>query len=437
MKTVDISLAAIEDITPDAQNARLHTEEQIGEIAASIRTFGWTNPIIVDEADCIVAGHGRFFAAQQIFADGGLIRFPGSGGQELPAGLVPVINCSGWSEHERTAYMLADNQLVLNSTWDADLLAEQLRTLQDAEIDLGAIGFSTEDLATYLNGGKRPQTEPDEVPEPTPTIVCKLGDAWVLGDHRLVCGDSTKAQTVALLLDGAKPHLMVTDPPYGVEYDASFRNGIRRADGSIVGARAVGKVENDDRADWREAWDLFPGCVAYVWHAALFSSIVEDSLIASDFDLRASIVWVKNQFAIGRGHYHWQHEQCGYVVRKGKSAHWCGDRKQSTVWEIDKPRKSETGHSTQKPVECMRRPIVNNSKPGDALYEPFCGSGTTMIAAEMEGRRAYCMELSPEYCDVIIRRWQNFTGETAYIVGDDGRSFDDLALEATEEIKAD
>jgi DNA modification methylase len=205
---------------------------------------------------------------------------------------------------------------------------------------------------------------------------------------------------------------MVTDPPYGVEYDPSFRNEtLNRGTDSA----RIGEVLNDDRADWREAWQLFPGDVAYVWHAATRAYEVEGSLRACAFEVRAVIAWVKPNFAIGRGHYHWQHEPALYAVRKGATGHWQGARDQSTVWSIDASgiENLATVHGTQKPVECMRRPMLNNSRRGDAIYEPFGGSGSTIIAAETIGRRAYTMELSEAYCDLIVRRWQTFTGYAA------------------------
>jgi DNA modification methylase len=185
-------------------------------------------------------------------------------------------------------------------------------------------------------------------------------------------------------------------------------------------------VSNDDNADWREAWALFPGEVAYVWHAGNKAHIVAESIERSGLEIRAQIIWAKNNIVISRGHYHPKHEPCWYAVRKGKTGHWSGDRKQSTVWNIDKPQKSETGHSTQKPVECMRRPIENNSSPGQAVYEPFAGSGTTIIAAEMTGRSCHAIELAPQYVDVCILRWQEFTGEKATLEGD-GSTFEDIA----------
>jgi DNA modification methylase len=192
----------------------------------------------------------------------------------------------------------------------------------------------------------------------------------------------------------------------------------------------VGKVLNDGQSDWREAWALFPGDVAYVWHAGRHASSVQSSLEASKFEIRCQIIWSKGRFAIGRGDYHWQHEPCWYAVRKGKTGHWAGDRKQTTLWEISH-NKSETGHSTQKPVECMKRPIENNSSPGQAVYEPFSGSGTTIIAGEMTGRSIHAIELNPAYIDVAVQRWQAFTGLEATLEGD-GRTFAQLTPERTQ-----
>ena len=200
---------------------------------------------------------------------------------------------------------------------------------------------------------------------------------------------------------------MVTDPPYGVEYDPAWR---KRA-GVNLNKGKLGKVANDNRADWREAWALFPGSVAYVWHAGRYASAVQESLEATGFEVRAQIIWAKDRFALSRGHYHWQHEPCWYAVRG--SASWHGDRKQTTLWHINAREDQGHGHGTQKPVECMKRPIENNSSPGQAVYEPFSGSGTTIIAGEMTGRSVHAVELDPAYVDVAIQRWQAFTGERA------------------------
>src|SRR5258707_1224907 len=272
-------------------------------------------------------------------------------------------------------------------------------------------------------------TDPDSVPEVPEQPVTRPGDVWQLGDHRVACGDSTSAADVAPVLAGSEPHLMIADPPYGVAYDPTWR--ARRGCGA--GNLAQGKVLNDDRADWREAYALFPGDVAYIWHGALHGGIVSAGLAACGLHPRAQVVWAKQHFTLGRGDYHWKHETCWYAVREGRTSHWQGDRTQATVWEIannnpygSQQREQSWGHGTQKPVECMRRPIVNNSRPGQAIYDPFLGSGTSLIAAEMTGRICYGLELDPAYVDVIVRRWQLFTGRRA-IHQASGQSFDQLA----------
>jgi DNA modification methylase len=271
------------------------------------------------------------------------------------------------------------------------------------------------DVLSILSAGTEGKTDPDDIPEAPADPATQEGDVWILGNHRLCCGDSTDADAVAKALGGAVPHLMVTDPPYGVKYDPKWRleAGVNKAHQK----RAEGKVLNDDRADWREAWELFPGDVAYVWHGALHAATVADSLVASGYQVRSQIIWAKNSLVMGRGNYHWQHEPCWYAVRNGGKAHWAGDRKQSTLWEIQNMHRTQgnvddgkTIHGTQKPIECMRRPILNNSKAGQAVYDPFLGSGTTLIACEMEGRHCRGLELNPAYCDVIVKRWEDFTG---------------------------
>ena len=401
----EISLRQVAALVPYARNSRTHSDAQVAQIAASIREFGWTNPVLIDGADGIIAGHGRLLAARKL----GLTE-------------VPCIVLDHLSETQKRALIIADNKLALNAGWDSEMLGLELQELAAEDFDMGLVGFTDDELAALLAEKTEGLTDPDETPEPPADPVSVLGDVWVLGKHRIVCGDSTDADTVAKCLNGVTPHLMVTDPPYGVEYDADWRNKAMRTDGTAIGGRAVGKVENDDKADWGEAWALFPGEVAYVWHAGLFAGVVADSLTANNFKLRSQIIWKKSNFAIGRGDYHWHHEPCWYAVRG--TGHYVGDRKQSTIWEIAKPAKSETGHSTQKPVECMKRPIENNSSAGQAVYEPFSGSGTTIIAGEMTGRSIHAIELNPAYVDVAVIRWQEFTGEKA--VHEDGRLFDDL-----------
>jgi DNA modification methylase len=246
----------------------------------------------------------------------------------------------------------------------------------------------------------------DEVPEDNVPEIVEAGQLWRLGEHRLMCGDSTNADDVARLFGEGKPMLMVTDPPYGVNYDPAWRQREAEKGNLSYAARRVGTVDNDDRADWTEAWDLFPGSVAYTWSpAGALLLNTGTALEKSGFEIRNMIIWSKTHLPIGRGHYHWRHEPCWYAVRKGASAHWIGDRKQSTVWPISLDRNVEGGHSTQKPVECMGRPIRNHE---GEVYDPFVGSGTTLIAAEQLGRRCYAMEINPHYCDVVIERYKRW-----------------------------
>lgn len=399
------------ELVPYARNARTHSPDQVDQIAASIREWGWTTPVLVDEAGGIIAGHGRILAAHKL---------------GIPD--VPTMTAIGWTEAQKKAYILADNKLALNAGWDTDLLRVELAELSALDFDMPLIGFEADELAALMAEPTVGLTDPDEAPVPPVNPVTVEGDVWILGNHRIICGDSTSADVVSKLLGPVKPHLMVTDPPYGVNYDANWRNEADRANGKPYGASAVGKVENDDRADWSEAYSLFPGDVAYIWHAGNKAHIVAESLLACDLHIRAQIIWSKSHFAIGRGDYHPQHEPCWYAVRKGKPGHYGGGRKQTTLWQIDKPQKSETGHSTQKPVECMKRPIENNSSPGQAVYEPFSGSGTTIIAGEMTGRHIYAIELNPAYVDVAVKRWQDFTGKQATLDGSD-TTFEQMAEE--------
>jgi DNA modification methylase len=394
----------IKALIPAARNARTHTDAQVDQIAASIKEWGWTMPVLVTDQGTIIAGHGRVRAAQKL-------------------GLkdVPVMVATGWTKAQIQAYALADNKLALNAGWDEALLSIEIGELQEIGFDIGLIGFSDAEIAGLAVGEMTGLTDPDEVPEVPAEPVSVPGDLWVLGRHRLVCGDSTDATAVQRVLGSVRPHLMITDPPYGVEYEPSWR---KRAGVNLNKAK-LGKVANDDRADWREAWNLFPGSVAYVWHAGRHASTVQDSLTAAGFEVRSQIIWAKDRFALSRGHYHWQHEPCWYAV-KGTAA-WHGDRKQSTLWQIAARDDGGHGHGTQKPVECMKRPIENNSSPGQAVYEPFSGSGTTIIAAEITGRSCHAIELMPQYVDVAVERWQAFTGDAARL--EDGRTFGEVTAE--------
>ena len=395
---------------PYSRNPR-RNEGAIAKVAGSLKEFGWRQPIVVDTEGVIIAGHTRLLAAQKL----GLSQ-------------VPVHIATDLSPQQIKAYRLADNRVAQEAEWDMDLLKLELSELDEEGFSLDLTGFNEDELEALLaEGTEDGLTDEDETPEVEEEAITLEGDLWILGKHRLRCGDSTNAEHVADLLQNVQPHLMVTDPPYGVSYDASWRAAEWANNDGPNSKRATGIVMNDDKADWSDAWALFPGEVAYIWHAGVHGATVANSLTGSDFSIRALIIWAKSQHTFGRGHYHHQHEPCWYAVRNNKNGHWQGDRKQTTLWQIQH-RKSETGHSTQKPVECMRKPIENNSSPGQAVYEPFSGSGTTIIAAETTSRVCYAMELHPPYVDVAVKRWQQFTGKEA-ILESSGKTFAEVEAE--------
>ncbi len=305
----------LDRLRPYARNAKIHGTDQVAKIAASMAKFGWTVPCMVADDGELIAGHGRVLAAAML-------------------GLkdVPVIRLSHLDEAERRAYRIADNKLTELGEWDEAMLRDEIAGLLAEDFDLSLLGIADEDLDALLRDPDQAEggavDGEDDIPEPPVTPVSLVGDLWQLGSHRLICGDSTSADVVGLLLGDVKPLLMVTDPPYGVEYDPSWRNQAGAAK-----TKRTGKVLNDDRADWREAWALFPGDVAYVWHGALHAATVAESLMAAGFNVRSQIIWAKDSLVLSRGDYHWQHEPCWYAVKKTGKGHWAGDRKQTTLWE--------------------------------------------------------------------------------------------------------
>lgn len=394
---MSVELRPLDAVRPYSNNPRQNLDA-VEAVAESIRRFGFRQPIVVDADGVIVAGHTRFRAAQR-----------------LGLATVPVHVATDLTADEVRAYRLADNKTAELASWDTAMLSIELDALRGADIDWTLLGFDEEELAKLLApAGTEGLTDPDAVPEKPVDPVTKPGDLWLLGKHRLLCGDSTSAADVTRLLDGAVPTLMVTDPPYGVEYDPEWR-----MDAGLTGNTArMGKVMNDDRADWTEAWKLFPGDVAYVYHAGVFTSTVQQSLERAGFAIRAQIIWAKDRLALSRGDYHWQHEPCWYAVREGGKGHRTDDRTQTTLWSIPARDDAGHGHGTQKPVECMERPVRNHL--ADTVYEPFAGSGTTVIACERTGRACIAMELDPGYCDVVVRRWEEFTGKKAERVQAEG-----------------
>lgn len=381
-------LENINNLKENPENPRTISPEKLAKLVKSIKDFSKMlelRPLVVNEALIVLGGNMRLKACK-------------SAGIEQ----VPIILASELTEAEQKEFIIKDNISFGDNDWE--ILATKW--------DLGELAEWGMEIPDFV--GKKDAVEDNyEIPGEIKTDIVK-GDLFELTvnglTHRLHCGDSTNADDVGKLLDGKELYLMVTDPPYGVEYDADWRNKALRKDGSPIDGRAIGKVSNDDNADWTLAWALSPARVAYIWHAGKYCGIVSDSLSKADYEIRSQIIWVKSNFAIGRGDYHWKHEPCWYAVKKGNKGNWASDRKQTTVWDIAKPSKSETGHSTQKPVECMAKPISHHD--GD-VYDPFGGSGTTLVAAAQLNRRCFMQELDEKYCQVIIDRFTKLFPETA------------------------
>jgi DNA modification methylase len=421
-----------EKLKPYLKNPRKHSDGQVGQLVASIEQFGFTNPILVDTNAGILAGHGRLLAALQ-----------------LALKQVPVIVLDHLSEAQKRAYIIADNQLALNAGWDEELLRAELAALQQESFDVNLIGFDDEELARLLAGNDAPGlTDEDAVPDPPEDPVTRTGDLWLLGPHRVLCGDATAADAVSWLCEGVKPSVLICDPPYEISLDSEWRdraglNGCGPAEASYMKHRVEGhtetKISGDTRADWSEAFALLPSLqVAYVWHASKFTRKVLDGLLRTGFLHHQQIIWNKGRTVLTRTHYWFQHEPCWYVRKK--NAPWYGKPgENSTIWDSPSPKfimggsdEQKYDHPTQKPVELMRRPILNHTKRGEVVYDAFLGSGTTLVAAEATSRVCYGLEIDAKYVDVIIARWQSFTGKKATLEGD-GRSFDEITQERRQE----
>jgi len=397
----------IGELKPDERNPRKHNARNIGMIERSLNEVGAARSIVIDEHDTILAGNGVVEAAAQAGIE--RVRVVEADGNELIA-----VRRRGLTEEQKRKLAYYDNRTAELAEWDVEQIAADL----EFGLDFGAI-FREEELRELLAGleheKKAPEAQIDRAVELQKKWQTARGQLWEIGKHRLLCGDSTNAEDVARLSDGERPLLMVTDPPYGVNYDPSWRNEAAEEGLLSYAASRVGKVANDDRADWSDAWRLFPGDVVYTWSPPGDHVIITGAALqAAGYQIRAMLIWVKPHIPIGRGHYCYQHEPVWYAVRKGAAAHWIGGHMQPSVWKIALDKNVDGGHSTQKPVECMARPIRNHE--GD-VYDPFIGSGTTMVAAEQLGRRCFGMEIEPKYVAVCLERMANM-GLTPRLVSD-------------------
>ena len=391
--TPKIETRLVADLIPYAANSRTHSDAQIAQIAASIKEFGWTNPILVAGDDTIIAGHGRLLAARKL----ALVE-------------VPVIVLDHLSKSQQRALVIADNQLALNAGWNMDMLKAEIEDLQLDDFDLSILGFDDK----FLDGLLEPEptaglTDEDAVPEVPETPKTVLGDVWVLGNHRLMCGDSTSIDALEKLTEGNLVDMWLTDPPYNVAYEGGTKEKLTIQNDSMG--------DGDFRQFLRDAYVaadavMKAGAVFYIWHADSEGYNFRGAAKDAGWQVRQCLVWKKSSLVMGRQDYHWQHEPCLYGWKEGAAHLWATDRKQTTILEFNKPSRNGE-HPTMKPVELFEYQMLNNTKGADLVLDSFGGSGTTIIAAEKHGRYGRLMELDPKYCDVIVNRWQDFTGKQA------------------------
>ena len=402
----------VEKLIPFARNARTHSDEQVAQIAASIAEFGWTNPILAGADGIVIAGHARLLAARKLHMTE-----------------VPVIVLDHLTETQRRALVLADNRLALNAGWDEEMLRVELEALRDDDFNLELLGFADDEIEALLaepDEAVAGNTDDDAVPETPETAVTVPGDVWLLGDHRLLCGDATQMEAVEKVLAGGLADMVWTDPPYNVNYGATMKDKLR-------GKRRA--IKNDNLGDGFEQF-LRDACVNLlsVTKGAVYICMSSSELHTLQKAFREAgghwstfVIWAKNTFTMGRADYQRQYEPILYGWKEGTDHFWCGARDQGDVWFVKKPVVNDL-HPTMKPVELVERAIRNSSKSRDTVLDTFGGSGSSLIACEKTGRQARVIELEPEYCDVMVRRFQEFSGKEAALDGD-GRQFADVAAE--------
>lgn len=395
----------VSDLVPYANNSRTHDDAQVAQIAASMREFGFTNPVLIDEEGGIIAGHGRILAAQQ-----------------LDIQKVPCITLIGLSEEQKKAYIIADNQLPLNAGWDLDMLKSEILELQEAEYDIDIMGFEPDFLDDLLlDDIDDSLTDPEEVGAPVENPVSKPGDIWLLGNHRLLCGDSTNIDAVEAMMDGDLADQLITDPPYNVDYTGKTKEALT--------------IDNDSMSDdafrqfLKDAYTtadavMKPGAVFYIWHADSEGYNFRGAAHDMGWQVRQCLIWKKQHMVMGRQDYHWMHEPCLYGWKDGSAHLWATDRKQTTILEFNRPQRNDV-HPTMKPVELIEYQIKNNTKGKDIVLDLFGGSGSTLIACETSGRHCRMVELDPVYVDVIVNRYQEFTGKNAVHL-ETGKTYDEL-----------
>lgn len=403
----------VDKLIPYARNSRTHNDEQVAQIVASIKEFGFTNPILIGADDVIIAGHGRLLAAQRM------------GLKE-----VPVVRLPHLTETQRRALVIADNKIALNAGWDEEMLALEMKELGDMDFDLDLLGFSLDELKELEAFGEPEPSgnaDEDEVPEVPEEAVTKSGDMWILGEHRLLCGDTTMVDDLKKLMADDTADMIFTDPPYNVNYGSTMKDSLRYHAGTLGGR----KIMNDNLGDGFAQFltdslsnlMMFNKGAAYVCMSSSELHTLYSAFVSAGGKWSTFIIWAKNTFTLGRADYQRQYEPILYGWSADKKHYWCGDRDQSDVWEYNKPVRNDL-HPTMKPVELVERAINNSSKVGDMVLDGFGGSGSTLIAAEKTRRKARLMELDPKFCDVIVRRWEEYTGNKAELLKDNAESSD-------------
>jgi DNA modification methylase len=404
------SVPGLADLRLDPHPANRGTARGRTQLAHSLTAYGAGRSILVDRHGTVIAGNKTLAVAQ---AQAVPVRVVQTQGEALIA--VQRLDLDLATDTAARQLAIADNRVAeVGLAWDEDVL----RALAAEGVELAP--FWTPEEWASLIGDAAVDARADAVVAPAASDLPR-GALFALGRHRVLCGDATDGADVARVLDGATPRLMATDPPYGVSYDPAWRAALLPQGGT-----AIGDVPYDDRVDWSAAYAHFPGSVAYVWHAGIHAGTAAAALTTSGFAIRAQIIWVKQHFALSRGHYHWQHEPCWYAVREGQPAHWCGGRTQSTVWEVPNLNphggtrdgaNAVTGHGTQKPVALFVRPLQHHTVAGEAVYDPFLGSGTALLAAETTGRVCYGLDIDARYVQAAVTRWETFTGQRATRLG--------------------
>ena len=404
-KELSIEYIPLVELIPYINNSRTHSDEQVSQICASIKEFGFTNPILIDEENGIIAGHGRLLAAAKL-------------GLEI----IPTVRLVGLTEAQKKAYVIADNQLALNAGWNLELLKIEIDHLKELDFDLDLLGFGDALADMFPETIQEGLKDEDDVPEMPVEPITRTGDVWVMGKHRLMCGNSCSFDDMAILMEGTLADVWLTDPPYNVAYEGKTKESL--------------KIQNDSMSDdnFRQFLvDAYStanehikcGAVFYIWHADSEGFNFRAAAKDAGWKVRQCLIWKKQSMVLGRQDYQWQHEPCLYGWKEGASHLWASDRKQTTILEFNRPSRNAE-HPTMKPVELFEYCLLNNTKGGDVVLDSFGGSGTTLSAAEKNNRVARLMELDPKYCDVIVKRWQEFTGKKATLEST-GEQFDEIA----------